>query len=122
MRMSWVAKMDRWVADPGFRKQTLAEASEALQELLPGYPGPNEAPLAICKHGYRWYAKEMEAVADAIYRASKRGSALSRTLEGPDWDVECNQAGQWSVPGQCSPSTLPRAQCESTDHRPSRTV
>jgi len=94
--------LDHWAATPNFRTLTVAEAAAGLQELLPQYPGPNDQPAAICVNGYRWFVHEMEAVADAIYRASRRPHQLDETLAGADWDADVNDQGLWALPGRCS--------------------
>jgi len=96
-----VLLLDHWAANPRFRELTVGEASRQLQDLLPSYPHPTDQPMAICVNGYRWFRSEMEAVADAVYRAARRPHRLDETLATPDWDVELNEEGMWCVPGKC---------------------
>lgn len=93
--------LDHWAAAPDFRQITVREAARQLQELVPSYPHPSDHPVAICVNGYRWFGSEMEAVADAIHRAARRPHGLDETLATPEWDVELNEDGLWSVPGTC---------------------
>jgi hypothetical protein len=97
--------LDHWASSPDFRALTVAEAAAQLQEVLPHYPHPNDQPVAICVNGYRWFVHEMEAVADAIYRASRRPHELGETLAGADWDADVNEQGLWALPGRCSRRT-----------------
>lgn len=99
MQTSWLSRMERWADEPGFRTQTLDDARAALRELLPAFPAPGDQPREICVNGYRWFNGEMEAVADAIHRASRRPHAVAATLEGADWNVDRNAAGLWAIPG-----------------------
>ena len=96
-----VLLLDHWAAVPGFRHLTVAEARSKLEELLPRYPHPNDQPAAICEQGIRWFPTEMEAVADAIHRASRRPHSYDTTLSGPDWNSYRNEAGLWALPGRC---------------------
>jgi hypothetical protein len=101
MQTSWLSRIERWADEPGFRNQTLDHASSALHELLPGFPAPSDQPTEICVNGFRWFNGEMEAVADAIHRASRRPHSVTTTLQGAEWNVDRNAAGLWAVPG-CS--------------------
>jgi len=94
--------LDHWAATPGFRDLTVREAAVKLQEVLPHYPHPDDQPVAICVNGYRWFTEEMEAVADAIYRASRRPHLLDGTLSGSDWNSDRNADGLWSLPNRCT--------------------
>lgn len=96
-----ISKLDRWAATPGFRDLTIDEAAAQLQELVPHYPHPADHPVEICVNGYRWFATEMEAVADAIYRSCRRPYGPSETLAGPDWNCDVNREGLWAIPGRC---------------------
>ncbi len=96
-----VLLLDHWAAHSGFRQLTFREAAKQLNALLPGYPQPSDQPVAICVNGYRWFGSEMEAVADAVRRATRRTASLGENLAGSDWDVELNEEGLWSVPGRC---------------------
>lgn len=93
--------LDHWAASPNFRAMTVAEAAAGLQELLPHYPHPNDQPVAICVNGYRWFVHEMEAVADAIYRAAQQPELRLETLAGPDWNSDIGDHGLWALPGRC---------------------
>ncbi len=94
--------LDNWAATPGFRDLSVREAAAKLQEVLPRYPFPDDQPVKICVNGYRWFAEEMEAVADAIYRASRRPYLLDETLAGSEWDSDRNAEGLWSLPNRCA--------------------
>lgn len=108
-----VLLLDHWAAAPGFRHLTVAEAASKLGELLPRYPHPGDQPVAICDQGIRWFQTEMEAVADAINRASRRPHSREKTLSGPDWNSYRNAAGLWALPGRCASSKHARpAPCE----------
>jgi hypothetical protein len=93
--------LDRWAASPDFRSLTVDEAAMWLRDLLPHYPHPADQPVEICVNGYRWFGSEMEAVADAIYRASRRPHAPGETLTGTEWDSAVSRAGLWAVPRRC---------------------
>jgi hypothetical protein len=101
MTLDSIGILDRWAASPGFRSFTVDEAAMWLRDLLPHYPHPADQPVEICVNGYRWFGSEMEAVADAIYRASRRPHAPGETLSGSDWDSQVSRAGLWAVPGRC---------------------
>lgn len=97
-----ISKLDRWAATPGFRDLTIDDAATQLQELVPHYPHPADNPVEICVNGYRWFASEMEAVADAIYRSHRRPHGTAETLAGADWDCDVSAAGLWAIPGRCT--------------------
>lgn len=103
-----VLLLDHWAAAPGFRELAVVDAASKLGELLPFYPNPGDQPVAICDQGIRWFPTEMEAVADAIYRASRRPHSRDRTLSGADWNSYRNVAGLWALPGRCKPLKDPR--------------
>lgn len=96
-----INKLDRWAATPHFRELTIDQAAAELQELVPHYPHPGDHPVEICVNGYRWFATEMEAVADAIHRSYRRPHAPSETLATSDWDCDVNRDGLWAIPGRC---------------------
>jgi hypothetical protein len=96
-----ISKLDRWAATPGFRDLTIDDAAAQLQDLAPQYPHPADNPVEICVNGYRWFGTEMEAVADAIYRSSRRPHGAAETLAGPDWDCDVSRDGLWAIPGRC---------------------
>lgn len=108
-----VLLLDHWAAAPGFRHLSVIDAAAKLQDLLPRYPHPGDQPVAICDQGIRWFSTEMEAVADAILRASRRPHACDASLSGPDWNSYRNAAGLWALPSQSAPQKDPRpAPCE----------
>lgn len=88
-----------WTAQPAFRELTVREAALHLQELAPSYPGPFDQPVEICVNGCRWFAEEVEAVADAIHRAGRRPHRARELLGGPEWGILRNAAGLWAVTG-----------------------
>lgn len=96
-----ISKLDRWAATPGFRDLTIDDAAAQLQDLAPQYPHPADNPVEICVNGYRWFGTEMEAVADAIYRSSRRPHGAAETLAGPDWDCDVSRDGLWAITGRC---------------------
>ena len=96
-----ISKLDRWAATPGFRDLTIDEAAAELQDIVPHYPHPDDHPLKTCVNGYRWFATEMEAVADAIYRSSRRMHGASESLASTDWDCDVSPEGLWAIPGRC---------------------
>lgn len=111
-----VSKLDKWAATPGFRQLTIDEAAAQLQELVPHYPHPADHPVEICVNGYRWFATEMEAVADAIYRSSRRPHGTAETLAGEDWNCDVSSAGLWAIPGRCRAAAgRPTARAPSED-------
>jgi hypothetical protein len=97
--------MVHWSSAPTFLDPTVGIAGEQMQEILPHYPHPSDQPIAICVNGYRWFASEVEALADAIHRAARRPNLHHLSLAGPDWEVEKNRDGLWAVPGHCSPQS-----------------
>lgn len=92
--------LHRWQQEPGFRRLALRDAVAKQQMLLPAYPGVCDQASAICSLGYRWFATEAEAIADAIHRASSVEPDLNCTLEGEEWSPRCGPGGRWSVPGR----------------------
>lgn len=108
-----VVILDLWAASPGFREISIREAAAKLQDLIPRYPHPGDQPVEICVNGYRWFDTEMEAVADAIYRAARRPHNLDSTLVGSDWDVDRNERGLWAIPGRCPTRGASKRECAS---------
>lgn len=92
-------RLSDWAAQTAFRELTVGEAAQRLQELAPRYPGPFDQPVEICVNGCRWFAEEVEAVADAIHRAGRRPHRAKEPLGGPDWGTLRNAAGLWAVTG-----------------------
>lgn len=92
--------VEAWINAPEFRELTARQALAQLQEIAPHYPHPAaDQPVAICVNGLRWFGSEVEAVADAVFRASRRPHSLGSTLDGPIWHSEQNSDGLWAVPG-----------------------
>jgi len=92
-------RLSDWTAQTAFRELTVREAAQRLQELAPSYPGPFDQPVEICVNGCRWFAEEVEAVADAIHRAGRRPHRAKEPLGGPEWGTLRNAAGLWAVTG-----------------------
>jgi len=92
-------RLSDWTAQAAFRELTVREAAQRLQELAPSYPGPFDQPVEICVNGCRWFAGEVEAVADAIHRAGRRPHRARELLGDPEWGISRNAAGLWAVTG-----------------------
>lgn len=93
--------LEAWINGPGFRGLTVGEAHSQLRSLAPHYPHPAaDQPTAICVNGLRWFSAEVEAVADAVFRAARRPHSLGSTLAAPEWHGEQNSDGLWAVPGR----------------------
>lgn len=97
-----LSRLRDWAAQPLFRKLTVREASQRLRELAPGYPGTFDQPVEICVNGGRWFAEEVEALADATHRAGKRPHRAGERIDGPEWALVCNRSGLWAMTGPAS--------------------
>lgn len=109
MQRPWLRRLQEWMDTPGFRQQTIDAAAAHLKLMLPAYPLPSNAPVAICAIGLRWFMTPMEAIADAVYRSKISPHAPEDSIAGADWHLIQNPEGLWSVPGRCA---LPRGRAE----------
>jgi hypothetical protein len=115
-----LTRLSEWTAQPAFRELTVREAAQRLQELAPSYPGPFDQPVEICVNGCRWFAEEVEAVADAIHRAGRRPHRARELLGGPEWGILRNAAGLWAVTGPMAGRKSPGCEGSALIQSPQR--
>lgn len=101
-----VLALERWTVSPGFRSQSVAEAAKWLGELLPNYPDADDDPVEICEMGFRWFREEMEAFADAIYRAGRAPDADDCFMTGGIWARKRDGSGLWTIPASAQDCSI----------------
>lgn len=87
----------RWITCDAFSAQTLQQAADRLAALAPDYAEYPFRPVAVGIDGTRWFKQREQAIADAVWRATRRLFDPDETLTGRRWAVACNEDCLWAV-------------------------